>query len=498
MVRGRAGQSAGQRVRADRDLGRHQPRGHGPRAGRRPGPARPSGRQRARVCRRRAPAAGAARRARARSSSPGSASAAATSTTPSAPGWPSWPTRTARASGSTAAATTAAGCRTASWSSSAGGTPRSRSPVSASRSARSRTPCCACPVCATGRWWSPSGPTRASTWWPSTPVRDSSRSTALRDRLGASLPEYMVPSVIHWRESLPLTANGKIDRKALSALAGELEVVEDDYFAPGDADRAADGRGVGRRARHPAGPDRHGWTTSSTVVARRCGAVKLAIALDRAVSLKDVTRNPVLADLAEVLDGRTERRPGLLQCLVEPSERAGRCPGLLSLRRRQRGELPAAGRSAAGQRAGGLRRRAARPRRGRRSEPFAPMAQVVGQVADEVTGRGLTKVLLWGHSSGAAFALETARTADGAWGGRAARVPRCPAARDAGRPACRHRRRCPGGATPRSPRASRTTAATPSSGARCGARRAGRRRLPARLRVRAPLPRRRPGGTARR
>ncbi len=44
-----------------------------------------------------------------------------------------------------------------------------------------------------------------------------------------------------------------------------------------------------------------------------------------------------------------------------------------------------------------------------RSEPFAPMAHVVGQVADEVAGRGLTRVLLWGHSSGAAFAMETAR-----------------------------------------------------------------------------------------
>ncbi|HEX2804701.1 MAG TPA: amino acid adenylation domain-containing protein, partial [Kineosporiaceae bacterium] len=32
----------------------------------------------------------------------------------------------------------------------------------------------------------------------------------LRGRLGESLPTYMVPSVFHWRESLPLTANGKI------------------------------------------------------------------------------------------------------------------------------------------------------------------------------------------------------------------------------------------------------------------------------------------------
>ena len=43
----------------------------------------------------------------------------------------------------------------------------------------------------------------------------------LRDRLGESLPEYMIPSAFHWREELPLNANGKIDRKALTALAGE-------------------------------------------------------------------------------------------------------------------------------------------------------------------------------------------------------------------------------------------------------------------------------------
>ena len=54
----------------------------------------------------------------------------------------------------------------------------------------------------------------------------------LRDQLGESLPAYMVPSAFHWRESLPLTANGKIDRKALTALAGELDVVEQDCDAP--------------------------------------------------------------------------------------------------------------------------------------------------------------------------------------------------------------------------------------------------------------------------
>jgi surfactin synthase thioesterase subunit len=44
-----------------------------------------------------------------------------------------------------------------------------------------------------------------------------------------------------------------------------------------------------------------------------------------------------------------------------------------------------------------------------RSEPFVPMERVVEQVVAEITARGLKEVLLWGHSSGTALAVETAR-----------------------------------------------------------------------------------------
>ena len=172
------GDQAGQRVRADRDLGRHQPRGHGPGAGRRAGPARSARQQRARLRRRRAPVAGAARRPRRDRLLRGLRRPRVRQRPRAHRGWPSCPIRTARASGSTGAATTAAGCRTASWSSSAAGTPRSRSAASGSRSARSRTPCCGCPASATAPWWSPSGPTGASTWWPSTPAGSRSRPTS--------------------------------------------------------------------------------------------------------------------------------------------------------------------------------------------------------------------------------------------------------------------------------------------------------------------------------
>lgn len=59
-------------------------------------------------------------------------------------------------------------------------------------------------------------------------------TSLLLDQLGQALPTYMVPSSFHWRESLPLTANGKIDRKNLTALAKELGTVEEEarYTAP--------------------------------------------------------------------------------------------------------------------------------------------------------------------------------------------------------------------------------------------------------------------------
>ena len=43
---------------------------------------------------------------------------------------------------------------------------------------------------------------------------------ALYKELSAALPVYMIPSVFHKKEALPVTQNGKLDRKALLAEAG--------------------------------------------------------------------------------------------------------------------------------------------------------------------------------------------------------------------------------------------------------------------------------------
>jgi amino acid adenylation domain-containing protein len=129
----------------------------------------------------------------------------------------------------------------------------------------------------------------------------------LRERLGESLPEYMVPSAFYWRESLPLTPNSKIDRKTLTALASELEVLEQDYHAPSTPTEqrlvAAWAKVLGIPADQISRED-HFFDRGGTSLS----AVKLAITLDRAVSLKDILRHPILADLARLTESRSEQR----------------------------------------------------------------------------------------------------------------------------------------------------------------------------------------------
>jgi amino acid adenylation domain-containing protein len=121
----------------------------------------------------------------------------------------------------------------------------------------------------------------------------------VRERLGESLPGYMIPAAFCWRASLPLTGNGKTDKKALSALAAELPA--GDHDAPGTpterriASAWADVLGIPPQA---IGRRDNFFDLGGTSLS----AVRLAIALDRAVSLKQVTRYPVLADLAAAVD----------------------------------------------------------------------------------------------------------------------------------------------------------------------------------------------------
>lgn len=132
------------------------------------------------------------------------------------------------------------------------------------------------------------------------------RADVLRSRLGATLPAYMLPSAFHWQETLPLTANGKTDRRELAGRAAEsdrTDRAENDDLPRTPTERRlaavwADVLGVPRKrvGRHDNFFDRGGTSLS---------AVRVAVSLDREVSLGDLVRHPVLTELASCVDARS-------------------------------------------------------------------------------------------------------------------------------------------------------------------------------------------------
>ena len=183
---------------------------------------------------------------------------------------------------------------------------------------------------------------------------------AVKDRLAESLPEYMVPSAFIWREQ--------------PAVDGQQQDRQEDIDQAGWGTQRRRGQLRRVHVRRPSSGWRPRWAKVLSVPPDQIGrldhffdrggtslsAVKLAVNLDRVFSLKDLTGHPVLADLAALVDGRSERRAELLQSISESDGEPGRRSRVLSVRRWQRGEFPADGPGAARQRAGGVRGRAAR------------------------------------------------------------------------------------------------------------------------------------------
>ncbi|MCX5402027.1 non-ribosomal peptide synthetase [Streptomyces sp. NBC_00102] len=134
----------------------------------------------------------------------------------------------------------------------------------------------------------------------------------LRRGLGELLPAYMVPGSFRHLEDLPLTATGKTDRKALTALAEERVTAEDACRPPRTpterrlvaAWATALGRPAGQIGRRDDFFDLGGTSLS---------AVRLLAGLGRTVSLRDLTARPTPAALAELMDARGEGATGLAQ-----------------------------------------------------------------------------------------------------------------------------------------------------------------------------------------
>nr|ARU08063.1 MlcA [uncultured bacterium] len=230
----------------------------------------------------------------------------------------------------------------------------------------------------------------------------------IRDHLATQLPEYMIPTYFHRLDSLPLTENGKVNKKLLTSLAGTLGHAGASYVAPvTDAERRlatawAEVLGVpleriGRRDNF--------FELGGTSLA----AVRLVVNLDRQISLTQVVTNPVLEDLAACLVAAGTPDAGLVQRLS-----IGDFDATATLVC-----LPYAGGNAVNfqQLAKALQDKGiavyavelpGHDLVGGQDAPLQEVAEVAKAVHEEITG--ITgPILLWGHCAGAAFAVEIAR-----------------------------------------------------------------------------------------
>ena len=143
---------------------------------------------------------------------------------------------------------------------------------------------------------------------------------ALRAHLAEGLPEYMVPSAFVMLPALPLTTNGKVDRKALPAPDGGAYALRE-YEAPaGEVEAAlaeiwAGVLGVERVGRRD---DFFALGGHSLLAVQVISRVRQA--LDGEVALGDLFVHPVLADFANALSGA----PAAELPPIVPVERSGR------------------------------------------------------------------------------------------------------------------------------------------------------------------------------
>ncbi|HEX5726159.1 MAG TPA: non-ribosomal peptide synthetase, partial [Longimicrobiaceae bacterium] len=145
---------------------------------------------------------------------------------------------------------------------------------------------------------------------------------ALRAHVRRSLPEYMLPSAFVFLDTLPLTSNGKLDRKALPA--PELVSAEVSYVAPRrplEAAMAGIWAEVLGCARVGVNENFFDLGGHSLLLVRV--QARLHETLDRKIPIVDLFRFPTVAALAEHLGGEVEGA-GEPQAGAEGRRRRGR------------------------------------------------------------------------------------------------------------------------------------------------------------------------------
>ncbi len=134
--------------------------------------------------------------------------------------------------------------------------------------------------------------------------------SSLRHRLRQKLPDYMVPSAFVLLDSLPMTPNGKIDRRALPAPDGT--VTDDHYAAPSTPTEEtlaaiwADILSVPRVSRHDDFFELGGHSLLATQIMLRVGQT---FGID--LPLRHVLTHSTVAALADLIDMTLQTLTGL-------------------------------------------------------------------------------------------------------------------------------------------------------------------------------------------
>ncbi|MFE6978165.1 non-ribosomal peptide synthetase [Streptomyces sp. NPDC057682] len=156
---------------------------------------------------------------------------------------------------------------------------------------------------------------------------DAPGPDTIRARLAETLPSYMVPARLEHRPALPLTANGKTDRTTLGreaegALTGPDTPADAGHLAPGtrsEAGLAALWAQVLKVPVERIGRTDHFFEIGGTSLT----AVRLAIALERLVTVRELAGTPVLHELAALLDRRRADRAAAAAPAPVPAAAAG-------------------------------------------------------------------------------------------------------------------------------------------------------------------------------
>ncbi|MCH7324070.1 phosphopantetheine-binding protein, partial [Solibacillus sp. MA9] len=128
----------------------------------------------------------------------------------------------------------------------------------------------------------------------------------LREKLNKSLPDYMVPSYFIRLEEMPLTSNGKIDRKSLPKLKGEI-CTGAEYEAPRNeleeklSQIWQDVLGVSSIGINDNFFELGGHSLKATVLIS-----KIHKELNKTVPLKEIFKSPTIKELSAFVDNKKE------------------------------------------------------------------------------------------------------------------------------------------------------------------------------------------------